>query len=149
MSSTTSSTPRNAWITRGGAALFLALAVGLLLSQGSSIGAGYGAPAPACAGYHQVCKAQVAGVATHPRVPKAGKGFAVSFTTSSGGKYVIAAKRKHAARSVVLSRGVAGTGALSVKRLGKKLHRGSYTLVVTVTTNATKAHATHALRIVR
>lgn len=147
--SSISSTSRSSWITRGGMAVFLALALGLLLSQGSSSGAGYGnpAPAPACSGYHQVCKAQVSGVATRPHVPTAGKSFTVKFSTTSGGEYKITAKRKGAAKSVTLSRGAAGTGAMSVKHLGKKLKKGTYTLVVTVTAGSSSAHAKHTVRI--
>lgn len=143
---------RNPWITRVAVGVFLALAVGMILWQGPGRALGYGAPAPTqCGGYHTVCQAQVASVNTNPNVPTAGKGFTVGFTTNSGGKYVIKSRRSGATKSVTLSSGVAGTGRITVRHLGKKLRAGAYTVSVTVasTVNASRAKASHKIRIKR
>lgn len=154
MTGGTFSAERNPWITRAGAAVFLALAIGLIVSVGNPVRVlGYGPPAstPTCGGYHQICEAQVAGVRTAPRTPRAGKGFSVSFQTNSGGQYSIKARRKGASKSTKLSSGVTGAGAVTVKKLGKKLKRGEYKLTVTVksTSNSTSDKASRTIKITK
>src|SRR4051794_12381862 len=116
--SSNSSAPRNPWITRVGALVFLSLAVGLIVAVGGA-SAGYGTnPAPttpSCTGYHVVCAAQVGHVHTVPSTPRAGHGFTVGFSTESGGKYTITALRKGRTKAVRLSSGIVGAGQDSVK----------------------------------
>ena len=150
MSGSTAAAERNPWITRLGAIVFLALAVGLVVSVGSNARMqGYGQPRPVeCGGYHQaVCAAQVSDVFTKPTAPRAGKGFAVHFQTSSGGKYAIKAKRKGSTTSKTLSTGATGVGEQAVTKLGKKLKAGEYRITVKVTNVEKSDTATDTLRI--
>jgi hypothetical protein len=146
--SSNSSASRNPWITRAGALVFVALAVGLIVAVGGA-SAGYG-PAPttsACTGYHVVCAAQVGNLHTVPSTPRAGHGFTVGFSTESGGKYTITALRHGHTTATRLSTGIVGAGQDSVKGLGKHLKAGVYTLKVTMTANGKSAHARHTLTI--
>lgn len=143
---TTFSSQRNPLVTRTGAAVFLALALGLLLLQGPGRALGYGTTPPACTGYHVVCKAQVSGLRTVPISPRVGAGFTASFKTTSGGEYTLKAVRK-GARTKLLSHGVIGSGSVSLKRLGKKLNSGKYTLVVSIKSGQTTDRDTQAITI--
>jgi hypothetical protein len=152
MSDSSFSAQRNPWITRGGAAVFLALAIGLLVSAGGPMRAlGYGPSTrpTTCGGYHMICAAQVGSVSTAPRVPIAGRGFTVSFKTTSGGVYGITVQRRGAAKPTTLSSGAAGVGSMSIKKLGKRLKAGNYSLVVTISSssNSTTDEAKRALKI--
>ena len=151
MPGTASEAQRNPWVTRGGIALFVMLALGLVLSVGRvSAQRGYGDPnpSPTCGGYHQQnCDAEVGDVGTKPERPRAGKGFTVTFTTTSGGNYSIKAKRKGASKSKLLSEGLAGIGDISVKHLGKKLKPGTYAVSVVVTAGTTTDKTKHSIRI--
>jgi hypothetical protein len=144
----TLSSKRNRWIAIPGAAVFLALAIGMILAGGQlPVASGYGA-APTCTvtGYTQTCDGKAEHVSTTPKKPKAGKGFTVKFKTSSGGTYKITAKRA-GAKQKTLTTGVAGIGSVSVTKLGKKLKAGKYNVKVTVTSNGKSGHASHSMTI--
>lgn len=142
---------RNPWIAIAGAVVFLALAVGLILGSGGTSraargyggggGASNGGAACHVGGYTTSCKGQISNVAVNPSNPKKGDGFAVSFSTQSGGKYTIKAKRKkkHAGKAKTLESGVAGTGAVNRPGLGTKLKAGKYTVTVTIKNDGHKA----------
>jgi hypothetical protein len=139
---------RNRWVAIPGAAVFLALAVGMILAGGQlPVASGYGAP-PTCTvtGYTQTCNGKVEHVSATPKKPIAGKGFTVKFKTTSGGTYKITAKRQ-GGKKKTLTTGVAGIGSVSVKKLGKKLNAGKYNLKVTVTSNGASGSASHAVTI--
>ena len=140
--------PRNPWITRAGVLVFAALAIGLVVAVGG-VAASYGpAPTPtACSGYHVVCAAQVGHVHTTPGTPRAAHGFAVGFSTQSGGKYAISVVRRGHTTSTHLAGGVVGVGANTVRGLGKHLRAGSYVLTVTMTASGKSVHAKHTLTI--
>ena len=153
--STFGTSKRNPWIVLSGAVVFLALAVGLILAvggpspatgYGSGGGSNGGAPCKV-GGYTKSCKGQVDNVTTTPAQPTAGDGFSVNFTTASGGKYKITAKRKHAKKTKKLASGVAGTGYVSVPKLGKKLKAGKYGLRVSIKNDGHTDHANHPLKI--
>ncbi len=138
---------RSPWVTRIGAAVFLTLALGLVLLQGPVRALGYGStPAPTCRGYHVVCKAQVENIRTTPRKPVKGHGFTVQFDTTSGGEYTILAKSA-GGKVKQLAHGATGTGAPRFKHLGKRLGAGKFTLIVKLTSNKTKAQVSAPLTI--
>jgi hypothetical protein len=84
------------------------------------------------------CPSQVANVSTTPQRPTAGKGFKVSFTSTSGGTYSVSA-RKASAQSggTTLERGVTGPGKTTTKTVGKKLKAGKWELTVAVKNSST------------
>lgn len=147
MPSTFNSERNRWWIAIPGAAVFLALAVGMILAGGEAPAAsGYAAPTCTTSGYVQTCDGKVESVSATPKKPRAGKGFTVRFTTSSGGTYKITAKRSGATRKT-LSTGVAGKGVVKVKDLGKNLKAGRYTVKVAVTSNGKTGTDTHRMTI--
>jgi hypothetical protein len=138
---------RSPWITRVGVAVFVLLALGLVLLNGPGRALGYGsAPAPTCTGYHTVCKAQVESVRTTPRKPVARKGFIVAFNTTSGGAYTVSVKTS-SGKVTTLAHGATGAGSPRLKNLGKHLSARRYTLTVKIVSNKTKAAASIPLTI--
>jgi len=151
MSDSTFGSKRNPWIALPGAAVFVALAVGLILAGGGSAASGYGGGStggPPChvSAYVTSCDGKVENLTTTPKKPIAGAGFSVNFTTPSGGDYKITAKRKHHAKKT-LSHGVVGTGNVSIEKLGKTLKADKYSLKVKVTNSGKTDVATRDLRI--
>jgi hypothetical protein len=151
---------RNPWIAIAGALVFLALAIGLILGSGgtSTAANGYGGGAASkgggpckVGGYTKSCKGQVSNVTVKPTNPKKGAGFAVSFSTQSGGKYGIKAKlsgkknKKTSAKT--LESGVAGTGYVNRPALGKTLKAGKYTVTVSVKNDGKSATDKTSLKI--
>jgi hypothetical protein len=133
-----------------GGLVFAVLAAGLLQSGASARSiAGYG-PAPATCqlnGYSVACAPAVKKVGTEPASPRAGKGFAVTFKTSSGGTYLIKAKRQGKKKSVTLADGMAGAGTVTIPAVGAGLKAGRYVLKVTITSAGKTKTATDPVKI--
>lgn len=150
---------RTPWIAIAGAIVFLALAVGLILGSSATPNAsGYGSGGGggtkgggACkvGGYTKSCKGQVSNVTVNPKSPKAGAGLAVSFSTPSGGKYTIKAKKKKAKKATTLESGACGTGYVNRPGLGKKLKKGKYTVTVHVSNDGKSASDHTSLTITK
>jgi hypothetical protein len=158
MSSSASGPKRNPWIAIAGAIVFLALAVGLILGSsatpnasgyGSSGGGTKGGGPCKVGGYTKSCKGQVSNVTVNPKKPKAGAGFAVSFSTQSGGKYTIKAKKKKSKKSHTLESGACGTGFVNRPGLGTKLKKGKYTVTVHVSNDGKSASDHTPLKITK
>jgi hypothetical protein len=166
MTGGTHDSKRNPLVAVLGATVLLALAVGMLVSGAASGGApigasggygggggggggGYGPVTPTCVvnGYSVPCPPEVEGVSTEPRVPRAGKGFAVNFRTSSGGTYTITAQRRGTSRKRTLAQGAAGAGKVTVKNLGKRLKAGRYFLRVTIKSGTASKTVRRTIRI--
>ena len=149
---------RNPWIVLAGAAVLIALAIGLLnggadAAPVSSSGYGGGTTLPPgtvyCTqgeGYNQTaCDPEIHDLSNKPRKPDKGKGFVVSFKTDSGGTYRVFAKR--AKKTHKLADGVSGVATVKTGRVGKKLRAGKYTLGVKVTSNQKSKTLTKKLTI--
>ncbi|HEX8084868.1 MAG TPA: hypothetical protein VF529_11320 [Solirubrobacteraceae bacterium] len=109
---------RNPWIALGGAAVLIALAVGLLTNGATTVSAQYGPPEPP----------GITGFKTKPAVAKAGKGFRASFTAQGPVDYRVYVIDKIDNR-LILTRGKAN-GAETTETMGKKLKPGKYWLFV-------------------
>lgn len=107
---------RNPWIALGGAAVLVALAIGLLTGGATTVSAQYGPPEPP----------SITELKTKPQVGKAGKGFKVSFTASGEVDYRVYVIDKVDNR-IILVRGAAN-GAETTPTIGKKLKPGKYWL---------------------
>jgi hypothetical protein len=90
-------------------------------------------------GYNSTpCPSQVANVSTTPQRPAAGKGFKVSFTSTSGGTYSVSARKASVhSGGTTLEQGVTGTGKTTTKTVGKKLNAGKWELTVAVKNSST------------
>ena len=150
----------NIWVALAGAALVIALAIGLLQGGADAnqlAAAGYGGggntgngnPSPRCnqGGYATACPSNVSGVSNKPAKPKKGKGFKVSFKSKSGGGYNVVAIRKSKVTS--LETGSTGAGKTTTKKVGKGLKAGKYELRVTVNTGQLPDVAKKKLTIVK
>jgi hypothetical protein len=151
----------NIWVALAGAALVIALAIGLLQggADANQVGAaGYGGggntgngnPSPRCnqGGYATPCPSDVSAVSNKPAKPKKGKGFKVSFNSESGGVYsVVVIKKKKKVTS--LETGRTGAGKTTTKKVGKGLKAGKYELRVTVNTGQLPDVAKKKLEIVK
>ena len=136
-----------------GGLVFGALGAGLLLGGAAAPSSGGYGPTepPRCGvgGYSLPCAADVSNVGTDPNKPRAGKGFDVRFTTDTGGSYRISAKRLSNGKRTKLGTGVAGTGNIEVKNLGKSLKAGRYVLRVRIENGDQTDNARNALRVRR
>lgn len=137
---------RNPWIILAGAAVLVALAIGLLNGGADAApvsATGYGGggttpPRPTCTmgtGYAQTaCDPSIADFKVKPAKPVKGKGFKVSFSTESGGQYSVFVSKGGFKKE--LASGVAGSAStVTTKRIGKKVKAGRYRVGVTVTSN--------------
>ena len=150
MSGTTFDSKSNRWFALSGGGLLLVLAVGLLLtaSDARSVMQGYGGGFTCRVNaYNKSCDPKVDDVTTSPKVPRARKGFAVNFSTTSGGEYLITAQRKAAKKKIKLADGVTAKGTFSIKKLGKRLKAGTYTVTVTITVNTKSASDKRTVKI--
>jgi hypothetical protein len=66
-----------------------------------------------------------------PKSPSKGDGFKVSFDTKAGGQYVVFYSTGQSGGPLV--EGKTKDGTIKTKKLGKKLHAGTYTIGVRVT----------------
>jgi hypothetical protein len=150
----------NVWIALAGLLLLGALAFGLVQSGanatapvsaggygGATTGTGNGkAPCRHLQnGYQVPCASDARSVSTTPASPTAGKGFKVSFKSTSGGAYKVVAKHKKTSK--VLEQGATGAGKTTTKKVGKGLKAGSWTMVVTVTSSGKPDTAKHSITI--
>jgi hypothetical protein len=137
----------NMWVALAGAALVIALALGLLLGGGASAQrqGGYGGggetgngnPVANCGGqggYGAPCPAEVSDLSSDPAKPVRGKGFKVKFSSKSGGAYRVDVVRN--SKTTPLEEGGTGAGKTSTKKVGKKLKAGKYRLRVKVVSGA-------------
>lgn len=136
---------RNPWIIAVGAAMLVALAVGLLngganaasVRGASGYGQPSGPPVITCtmgSGYTQTaCDPQVANLDVSPSKPVRGKGFVISFSTKSGGEYSVSVVKSGFKKA--LANGVAGVGKIKTKTIGKGVKAGTYKLRVSIKSN--------------
>jgi hypothetical protein len=144
---------RNPWILLAGAAVLVALAIGLLDggADAAPVGAtGYGTsppPVQTCTmgtGYNQTpCDPEISGLKNKPSRPVKGKGFVVSFETKSGGQYHVFVEKNGFKKG--LANGVVGVGAVKTKRIGKGVKAGKYKLGVSIKSNDKTATAKRKL----
>jgi hypothetical protein len=107
---------RNPWIALGGAAVLIALAVGLLTNGATTVSAQYGPPEPP----------PITNLTTKPQVAKVGKGFKVTFTAGGAINYRIYVIDKIDNR-IILARGAAN-GSETTATIGRRLKAGKYWL---------------------
>jgi hypothetical protein len=105
----------NPWIALGGAAVLIALAVGLLTSGAASVSAQYGPPEPP----------QITDFSIKPASPKKGKGFKATFKTGDVDYRVYAIDKVD--NRFILVRGAAN-GTETTPTIGKALKPGKYWL---------------------
>jgi len=113
---------RTQWIALAGAALIIALAFALLQGQANARSVSSAAANP-----------NVSALVVSPQKPIKGKGFKVSFKTTSGGQYTVFEATTTSGGPLVS--GSTGAGKLTTKTIGKNLSAGTYTIGVDLTSN--------------
>jgi len=120
------SRPRwNPWIALSGAVVLIALAIGLLSSGATPVGAQYGPPEPP----------PIEDFNLAPGTPKAGKGFKATFSTPGNVSYRIYVIDRIDNR-FILRRGSAN-GSETTPTIGRRLKPGRYFLYAGRKTNET------------